>query len=289
MQYRELGSTGEKLSVIGFGGILVVGEEQSDANRLVASAVDRGVNYFDVAPLYGDGEAEIKLGPALAPYRQNTFLACKTLRRDAAGAREELERSLERLHTDYVDLYQMHRMPTIDDVEQAFAPGGAMETLLRAREEGTVRFLGFSAHSAEAAVELFRRFPFDSALVPMNFVTYIQGNFGPQIVEAAQRRGAGILALKPMARTALPEGTTVEQRPRAKAWYEPIEDEELASLAVRYTLSLPVTATVPPGHPDLWEIAFRAGADPVPLTPEEESRLTAIARQTAPLFHAAHA
>jgi aryl-alcohol dehydrogenase-like predicted oxidoreductase len=284
MQYRELGTTGERLSVVGFGGILVVGEAQSDADRLVASAVDRGVNYFDVAPLYGDGEAEIKLGPALAPYRKSAFLACKTLRRDAAGAREELERSLQRLQTDYLDLYQLHRMPTMEDVEQAFSAGGAMETLLRAREEGIVRFLGFSAHSEAAAVELLRRFPFDSVLCPMNFASYLSGSFGPRVIDAARRRGTGVLALKPMARTALPEGTTQAQRPWAKAWYDPIDDEDLASLAVRYTLSLPVTATIPPGHPKLWEIAYRAAVDPRALTQEEESRLRAVAEVTAPLF-----
>jgi aryl-alcohol dehydrogenase-like predicted oxidoreductase len=284
MQYRELGTTGEKLSVIGFGGILVVGEDQSDANRLVASAADRGVNYFDVSPMYGDGEAEIKLGSALAPYRQTAFLACKTLRRDALGAREELERSLKRLRTDYLDLYQLHRMATMEDVELVFGEGGAMETFLRAREEGKVRFLGFSAHSAEAAVELLQRFPFDSVLCPVNFVSYFEGSFGPQVIDAALRRGAGVLALKAMARTALPRGTTQAQRPWPKSWYEPIADEELASLAVRFTLSLPVTAAIPPGHPELWEIAYRIAVDPRPLIQEEEARLRAVAELTVPLF-----
>ncbi|MGB9605523.1 MAG: aldo/keto reductase, partial [Bryobacteraceae bacterium] len=92
-----------ELSIVGFGGIMLVGMEQAEANRLVAEAVDRGVNYFDVAPSYGDGEAETKLGPALEPYRKQVFLACKTQHRDAAGARRELGQSLRRLRTDHFD------------------------------------------------------------------------------------------------------------------------------------------------------------------------------------------
>mgnify|MGYP000669322757 CR=1 FL=1 len=284
MQYRELGRTGQRLSVIGFGGILVIGHSQEEANRMVASAVDRGVNYFDVAPSYGDGEAEEKLGPALQPYRQSVFLACKTAKRDAAGAQEELDRSLQRLRTDHFDLYQLHAMTTLEDVERVFAPGGAMEVFQKAREQGKTRFIGFSAHSVEAAVALLERFPFDSVLFPFNFASYLRGNFGPQVVEAAQRAGAGLLALKGMARTRLPEGTTREQRPWRKCWYEPITDEQLAELALRFTLSLPVTAAIPPGHIELWEMALRVAQDPRPLTAEEERRVRELAMQTVPLF-----
>ncbi len=100
-----------------------MGYEQKEANRLVASAWERGVNYYDVAPSYGDGEAEIKLGPALAPYRRKAFLACKTARRDAAGAQKEFEQSLRRLRTDYFDLYQFHAVSSMEDVEKILAPG----------------------------------------------------------------------------------------------------------------------------------------------------------------------
>jgi len=287
MQYRELGRTGQRLSVIGFGGIVVVGTSQEEANRLVASAVDRGVTYFDVAPSYGNGEAEERLGPALEPYRSRVFLAGKTQRRDAAGAQQELEQSLRRLRTDYFDLYQLHAMTRLEDVETVLGPGGAMETFMRAREQGKVRFLGFSAHSVEAAVELLRRFPFDSVLFPFNFAAYLSGNFGPQVVEAAQRAGAGLLALKGMARTRWPEGTTREQRRWQKAWYEPIDDRALAELALRFTLSLPVTAAIPPGHAELWELALEVAQDPRPLAAEEEQRLRELAMQTEPIFQAA--
>ncbi|HEX5414222.1 MAG TPA: aldo/keto reductase [Chloroflexota bacterium] len=284
MQYRTLGRTGAELSVIGFGGIVVMGMEQPEANRTVASVVERGVTYFDVAPSYGNGEAEEKLGPALEPHRKGVFLACKTGRRDAEGARFELEQSLRRLRTAHLDLYQLHAMTTTEDVERVFAPGGAMEVFVKAREEGKTRFLGFSAHSVTAAVALLERFPFDSVLFPFNFATFLEGDFGPQVVEAAQKAGAGCLALKGMARTKWPEGLGRDQRAWSKCWYEPITDPSLAELALRFTLSLPITAAVPPGHAELWELAHRVAADPQPLSPEEESRLRATASQTEPLF-----
>ena len=97
---RAYGKTGINLSIIGFGGIVLMGHEQEHGNRLVAESVERGVNYYDVAPSYGNGEAEIKLGPALEPYRKNCFLACKTAERTAPQAQAELTQSLQRLHTD---------------------------------------------------------------------------------------------------------------------------------------------------------------------------------------------
>ena len=287
MQYRELGRTERQLSVIGFGGMLVVGEPQPEANRLVASAVERGITYFDVAPSYGAGEAEERLGPALEPFRDRAFLACKTTRRDAAGAQEELERSLRRLRTDHFDLYQLHGVKDLAEVEQVFASGGAMETLLRARERGQASLVGFSAHSAAAAVELLRRFPFDSVLCPLNFATYLHGGFGPQIVAAARESGAGLLALKGLCRRPLPPGTPVEQRPWRKCWYEPITDDATASLALRFTLSLPITAAITPGYEVLLEMALRVAQDPTPLTPDEERQVRELAAATEPLFQAA--
>lgn len=284
MEYRTLGRTGRRLSVIGFGGILVVGHTQSDADHMVASAVERGVNYFDVAPSYGNGEAEEKLGPALAPFRKDVFLACKTRVRDAAGARLELERSLRRLRTDYVDLYQIHALMSMDEVEQVLGPGGALETLVQAQREGKARFLGFSAHLEEAALEMLRRYAFDSVLFPFNFAAYLRGGFGPRLVAAAQATNTGLLALKAMARTTWPEGTTEQTRTWRKCWYEPIDDEEMASLALRFTLSLPVTAAIPPAHRELWEIALRVAQDPRPLSPGEEARVRDLAAATVPLF-----
>ena len=119
MDKRKLGRTGEMLSIIGFGGMLVNAEEPGEAARLVSMAVNElGINYFDVAPTYGN--AEERLGPALAPYRQRVFLACKTMERSAEGATAALHQSLQLLHTDHLDLYQFHAVTTMEDVQQIF-------------------------------------------------------------------------------------------------------------------------------------------------------------------------
>ena len=117
---REYGKTGMKLSIIGFGGIVVKDTEQKHANRIVAEAFERGVNYFDVAPTYGD--AELKLGPALEPYRKKVFLACKTTERQRGGASEELKESLKRLRTDYLNLYQLHAITDVQKDVDTYTP-----------------------------------------------------------------------------------------------------------------------------------------------------------------------
>ena len=275
---------GIKLSVIGFGGIVVCGLEQAAADRIVAESFDRGVNYYDVAPSYFDGEAETKLGPALEPYRKRSFLACKTTERDAAGARRELERSLNRLRTDHFDLYQFHAVSSLEDVDRILAPGGAAETFLKAREEGKVRYLGASLHHAEAAIALMDRFKLDSVLFPVNFVLFREGNFGPQILEHARKKGVARLALKALAHHAWPEGADRSGWP--KCWYKPIEDPALGERSVRFTLSEDVTAAIPPGEEKLFRMALDFGERFRPLVPKEREHLLASARGLVPIFRA---
>jgi len=280
--YKE----GVQLSIIGFGGIVVMGYEQKEANRLVAAAWDRGVNYFDVAPSYGDGEAEIKLGPALEPYRKNAFLACKTTRRDAAGAQKEFEQSLRRLRTDYFDLYQFHAVSSMEDVEKILAPGGAGEFFLKMKKEGKARFLGFSAHHAGAALALMEKFPVDSILFPVNFVCWHEGHFGPQMLEKAREKKIARLALKGMAHTTWPKDLPREQRKYRKCWYEPLDEPDKARLALRWTLSQEITAAIPPGEAALFELALSIGASFEPLSRAEAERVAMMARNKEPIFRA---
>lgn len=280
MKERKLGKTGEYLSVIGFGGILVMNESAENAERYVAEAFDDcGINYFDVAPSYGN--AEEMLGPALEPYRQRVFLACKTGKRDAAGAEEELNASLERMRTDHFDLYQLHAMTTMEDVEQVFGPNGAMETFLKAREQGKVRFLGFSAHSEEAALALMDRFDFDTILFPFNWATWLKAGFGPAVMDKAVEKEMGILALKTMAKRAWKEN---EERAWSKTWYKPVESYEEARLAVRFTLSLPVTAAVSPGHIEFLRWMCQAEAEYQPIAEEEQEKLEVWSKELETIF-----
>jgi len=276
---RLLGKTGQYLSIIGFGGILVAGVEQSEADAIVREAIDRGINYFDVAPTYGN--AEEHLGPALEEFRKDVFLACKTTQRKKEGAIAELHESLRRLRTDHFDLYQLHSVNTKEDIEQIFAPGGAMEVFIEAREKGLTRYIGFSSHSVEAALELMDRFDFDTVLFPLNWVNFFNANFGPQVVAKAKSKNMGILALKAMARTQWAEG---QKRTYSKCWYQPVTDPVESELAIRFTLSEPITAAVTPGHSDLFRRAVEVAGKFKPLSEAERAELRKRAEGLKPIF-----
>lgn len=279
---RRYGKTEVMLSVIGFGGIVVRDTEQKDADRIVAQAFERGVNYFDVAPAYGD--AEIKLGPALKPYRKKVFLACKTGMRDYARAKEEFERSLERLETDHFDLYQLHAITDVQkDVEAAFADEGVMKLLLEEKKQGRIRYLGFSAHSTTAALDAMERYDFDSILLPVNFAEYLKGNFSPEVIKKAREKETAILALKILARQRAPQDDPVRKQ-YPKCWYQPITDVQEAKLSMSFTLSQPVTSAIPPGDVRLFTLALDLLSDLKPITKEQVETLTQLASTLEPIF-----
>ena len=279
LEKRVMGLTGLNVSVIGFGGSVVRDATPEQASERVKMAIDRGINFFDVAPRYGD--AEEMLGPALEPWRKDVILACKTRERDRDNARRELEQSLERLRTDYFDLYQLHNVTSMEDVEQVLAPGGAMETLVKAREEGLARYLGFSSHSVEAAMTLMDRFDFDTIMFPVSPSSWYAGNFGPTVLERAHQKQMGILALKAMVR-----GRRVQDAARRipKAWYDPMIEPEEALRGLRFALSHPVTLALPPGNEDLFQMVLNGFHTFEPLDMEEAEQLKRTALQQDPLF-----
>ena len=279
---REYGQTGVKLSIIGFGGIVVKDVEQQHANRIVAEAFEKGVNYFDVAPTYGD--AELKLGPALEPYRKKVFLACKTTQRRREGASEELKESFKRLRTDHLDLYQLHAVTDVGkDVDTAFAKGGAMEVFIEAKRQGQIRYLGFSAHSEEAALAAMERYDFDSILFPINFATFYKGGFGPRVMAAAKSKGVAILALKALARQRWPKGDP-SRKQYPKCWYQPLTEREEARLGLTFTLSQSVTAAIPPGEESLFRLALDLAMNFRPISERDSEKARQIAESLNPIF-----
>lgn len=278
---RPLGKTGEQLSIVAMGGIVVMDVDQSFANKIVAEAVDRGINYIDIAPSYG--KAQERLGPALKPYRSRVFLAGKELARDKAGARKELDESLRQLQTDHLDLYQMHALTKVEEVHQALGPGGAIEAFVEAKKAGKVRFLGFSAHSTEAALTAMDQFDFDTVLFPINFVMYSQANFGPQIIQRAREKQMGMMAIKAMAKTVWP-ASEKKHHPYDKCWYKPAALPQQAELALRWTLSQPVTAAIPPGDIDYFRLAMDVAERFTPVNQSETTTLMAQAKGLQPLF-----
>jgi predicted aldo/keto reductase-like oxidoreductase len=279
---RQLGDSNKAVSIVAFPGLALVHHEQEECNEACKKAFEQGVNHFDVAPAYGKGDCEIKMGVGLQGLpRDEIFLSCKTKMRDKAGAREELERSLERLKTDRFDLYQLHCLMQPDEVEQSLGPGGAMETILEAQREGKIGMIGFSAHTTPAALAAMKGFDFDTAMFPINFVEYYLMGFGKPLIEMAEEKGTSILAIKALSRGAWPEGM---ERTR-KWWYRCMESEDEVDLAMRFTLSLPqVKTAIPPSWLDLLDKSIDSCKSYSPITEEETEQLRVLAEASNSLF-----
>jgi predicted aldo/keto reductase-like oxidoreductase len=279
---RVLGRTGEKVSTIAFPGLAMIQQEQEECTAAIHRIFERGVNYFDVAPAYGNGTAETRLGVALQGLdRGRLFLACKTKMRDKEGARQELERSLQRLKTDHFDLYQMHAIFTPEEVQKAFGPGGSIETFVKAKEEGKVRFVGFSAHTTKGALEALKAYQFDTAMFPISFAEYFQFGFGKAVLEEAARRGTVVIGMKALYGGAWPEGV---ERTR-KWWYRTVEKDDEVALAIRFTLSQPgVVAAVPPSFIDLTDKAITAAQTFLPITEAELAKLREMSAGRGSVF-----
>lgn len=284
---RRAWKDGIELSILALGGIVICKMPQEESSRRVAEAYERGINYFDCAPSYFDGEAEMKLGEALRPYRKNVFLAEKSQKRDAKSGRAELEQTLQRFHTDHVDLYQFHAVGSMEDVDKILAPGGAAELFFAAKKEGKARHLGFSAHNALAAIRLMDALELDSVMFPVNVNAWENGGFGPQIMAKAKEQGMARMALKALAMGMWPKEMKESERPWAKCWYEPIAEPEMAKLALRFTMNQEVTAAVPPGNEKLFDMAMELASGPLPvLSAQELKGLRKSVEKAEPVFRA---
>lgn len=275
---RVLGKTGAKVSIIGLGGITVMNSTQEEADEIIHFALDHGVNYFDVAPSYGHSEE--RYGPALERHRDRIFLACKTIDRTKDGAAKELRTSLMRLRTDHLDLYQIHALNTLDEVDKVLGPDGAMETFLGAREKGLIRHIGFSAHSIGAALAAIQRFDFDTVMFPINWICYHQGHFGPQVVAAARAKKMGIVAIKsvaPLTRSKQADSATHDLPIRS--------EDELTAMGLRFSLAEPVSAAVPRGHTPTFRLAVSIAEQLKKLSDVERKELAARSADFVPMFN----
>jgi predicted aldo/keto reductase-like oxidoreductase len=280
---RPLGLDGTTLPVVGFPALALKNHDQAECTAAVRRALDAGVDYFDVAPAYGrDGECEIKLGIALQGVpRERYFLATKTKFDDAGNASRELERSLERLKTGYFDLYQLHCLQRPDEVIEALAPGGSMETVLKAKEAGKVRRVGFSAHTTKAALAALEGHAFDSCMFPLNFVEWFKIGFGKPVVELAAKKGVALISIKPVSRGLWPPG--VEKT--YNWWYRPLEDSAETRMAMNWTLSLPgMVSTLPASYLDVFERTVTAARAARQVTPAETAELERIAGECLSIF-----
>ena len=251
MIYRKYGPKKINLSVIGLGGIVVKDTNPFEAEEIIEHAHNNGVNYFDVAPGYGN--AQELMGPGIEGIRSDIFLACKTNKRDKENSKIELEDSLKKLRTNYFDLYQLHGMKTDEDFNNVSSKNGALETLFEAKEQGIVKHVGFSCHSVNVADKLIDNYDFDSILFPVNWALMLKHNFGVELLKKCEQRNISVLALKCMANELWSDNNRGDFK---KCWYKPLTDKKLIKLAIKFTLSKNVISFLPPGNTNLFKTAL---------------------------------
>jgi aryl-alcohol dehydrogenase-like predicted oxidoreductase len=279
---RPLGTTGQRSSILAFGGAAFwMDADDARAAAALEDALERGVNHVDVAPSYG--EAERVLGAAVARHRDRFFLACKTRERRAPKAREELHRSLERLRTDRFDLYQCHAVSDAYDLDRLLAPGGAIEAIVEARDAGLVRFIGITGHHCAVLRDALLRFPFDTVMVPVNPIQAADPRAATDyrpVLAAALARGAGVIGIKAIALG--PWASRAAQR--YTTWYRPSDDPADMATRLRFALTHLIATTVLPSDTRLWPALFDTASAFEPLADDEMERMIADARGSAPLY-----
>jgi predicted aldo/keto reductase-like oxidoreductase len=235
MLYRDLGRTGEKVSAIGLGGAHIgYIADDAEATRLIRTAIDRGITFMDNSWDYNGGRSEERMGNALLEgYRDKVFLMTKTDSHSAAGFTAQLNDSLRRLQTPTIDLVQFHEVVRPTDPEAIFAPGGALEAALAARQAGKLRYIGFTGHKDPSIhlhmLEVARQhnFHFDTLQMPINVLDAHFRSFQHQVIPVAQREGVGILAMKTFGFGAILQASVAS----------PIE-------MLHYSLTLPVSVVI---------------------------------------------
>jgi aryl-alcohol dehydrogenase-like predicted oxidoreductase len=255
---RTLGKTGFEIFPVVYGGIVSMNDGQPASDHYVSWAVDHGINYFDVAPSYGD--AQEKLGNSLKAHRDKIFLACKTGQRLADKAETEFTKSLELLHTDHFDVYQLHNLHQQSDLDQAFGPGGVMTLMTRLKQDGRVRKLGFSAHNEEIALKALALYDFDTVMFPLNWMMTRHNQMGVAISAEAGKRGMGILAIKPLTQRAWLNEDERKNSAYPKAWCKPIDsstNHDLAISALKHTFNMGADLIIP--HGDFKSFSFAVG------------------------------
>ncbi len=274
MQKRQLGKTGLNITSLFYGGIVSMNESQDASDKYVEYAIEKGINYFDVAPTYGD--AEQKLGRSLIPYRKDIHVACKTMERGCETAKQELDKSLELLRTDYFDVYQLHSITTVEEVDTVFAKDGAFEVILRAKEEGILKHLGITCHSEEAALQALEHYDFETILFPTNWGLNIAKDFGNQVTCAAREKGIGLLGMKSLIHRAWLDEEEQKASIYPKSWCMPISKEcpEFRIAAMKYAYEMGACSLVSPGNFECFSFAVEHSDQILqPLTEEDRDLL----------------
>ncbi len=235
---HPFGRTGHMSTRTLFGAAALSRVTQDEADRTLEVLLQYGVNHIDTAASYGD--SELRIGPWMDRHRKDFFLATKTGERTYQKAKDEFHRSLERLRVDQVDLIQMHNLVEPDEWEVAMGPGGALEALIEARDQGLVRFIGVTGHGVTIAAmhkRSLERYDLDSVLLPYNYVMMQNPQYAAdfeELVAMCQQRNVAIQTIK-----AITRGPWGDKEATRAVWYEPLEDQADIDKAVHWVLRRP--------------------------------------------------
>jgi aryl-alcohol dehydrogenase-like predicted oxidoreductase len=281
MDKKRLGHTEHRSTVVSFGAAAFMKITQDEADRTMETVFERGINHIDVAPHYG--EAEIRIGPWMKKYRKDCFLACKTMKRTKNEAREDLHRSLDRLQTDHFDLYQLHFMDEMTDLETVLGPGGAMETIVEARSQGLLKYIGITGHNIPLQIKALDLFNFDTVMFPFNFIFYGDSDYRRDfeaLMEIVEKRDLGALAIKAIAKSNWEEkyqSLDRLERPYT-TWYKPFETAETIANAISFALSFGFSTTVTASDVKLFALTLDAEEKIHAVSPKERNGMLAEAR-----------
>jgi predicted aldo/keto reductase-like oxidoreductase len=283
MLTRRFGRTGHLSTIAIFGAAAFWEIDQAGADRTMELVIEHGINHIDVAPSYG--QAEERVGPWLARERKRFFLGCKTMERTKDGAAAELQRSLQKLQTDHFDLYQIHAVTSMEELDMVTRAGGALDAVRAAREAGLTRFIGITGHGVNSPaifLEALKRFDFDSILFPLNFIQYANPVYrqnAEELVRQCQAKDVGTMIIKSITR-----GPWGDKPKTQNTWYQPFEAAEQIQQAVNFVLSQDVTGICTAGDTTILPLVLEACEQYTLMDIQAQEALIASAGQFEPLF-----
>ncbi|MGZ9224648.1 MAG: aldo/keto reductase [Anaerolineales bacterium] len=283
METRRFGRTGHMSTVAIFGAAAFSQVSQEEADKAMELIVEAGVNHIDIARSYG--EAELRVGPWMPRERGRFFLGSKTTQRTKEDAWKELQESLKRLQIEALDLYQIHAVTTMEELDAVTMKGGALEAFLDARREGLTQFIGITGHGVNAPqiyLEALRRFDFDSVLFPLNFVQMANpqySEYARELIATCKAKDVGTMIIKSI--TKAPWGN---REHTATTWYEPFDNSEEIQKAVTFALSYDITGLCTAGDTRVLPLVLKACENFSALGESEKEAMIASGKQFEPLF-----
>ena len=280
MERRRLGKTEHMSSVLTFGSAAFWQVSPAEAEAAIELATEHGVNHFDVSPGYG--QAEVRLGPWMEKNHKEVFLACKTTERSKNKVWESLKRSLETLRVDYFDLYQFHGVNDLETLNVVLGPGGALEAVLEAREQGLVRHIGITGHRPFVLVEALNRFDFDTVLFPLNRVLAAHRNDYTDftvLLSLAEQKDVGTIVIKAFAKR--PWQAAMHMY---RTWYEPFNEQADIDKSLWYALSQGITTAAMPADLSLWPLVIDSAERFKAMDAQEQEQAVSEVRRYRPIF-----